>query len=135
MKEAVSKIPGVTFRRILDQEGDSATFLAFFLPDAETAGRINRILADNAAGAIYFAKNTWHYYPQWEHLLNGASLSASGWPFKGEGGRRRVIYDPQVLPQSARIMDRLLVYQVPVKLADQRLAEVAAALHKAAAAV
>ena len=135
LKEAVSKLPGVTFRRILDEKGDSATFLAFFLPDSEKALLVNRILAENGGGAIYFANNTWHYYPQWEHLMIGASLSRSGWPFKGEGGRRRVIYDSQVLPQSAGIMDRLLVYQVPVKLADKRLEQLTAALEQAAAAI
>ncbi|MDH4321894.1 MAG: DegT/DnrJ/EryC1/StrS family aminotransferase, partial [Desulfobulbaceae bacterium] len=34
MKAAVEKLPGVTFRTILDEAGDSATFLAFMLPDA-----------------------------------------------------------------------------------------------------
>jgi 8-amino-3,8-dideoxy-alpha-D-manno-octulosonate transaminase len=127
LREAVSQIPGVSFREILDREGDSATFLAFFLPDGEQAARVNRILADNQAGAICFANNTWHYYPQWEHLINGASLCGSGWPFKSE--------DPQALPKSAGIMDRLLVYQVPIKLADERLQELRAALKKAAAAL
>ncbi|MDH3997077.1 MAG: DegT/DnrJ/EryC1/StrS family aminotransferase, partial [Desulfobulbaceae bacterium] len=32
MRDAVSKLPGVTFRTLVDEEGDSATFLAFLLP-------------------------------------------------------------------------------------------------------
>jgi 8-amino-3,8-dideoxy-alpha-D-manno-octulosonate transaminase len=135
LKEAVSQLPGVFFREIPDRQGDSATFLAFFLPEAVKTIQVNKILADNGAGAIYFANNTWHYYPQWEHLINGATLCGSGWPFKSEDGRRRVIYDPQALPKSAGIMDRLLVYQVPIKLADERLRELRAALKKAAAAL
>jgi 8-amino-3,8-dideoxy-alpha-D-manno-octulosonate transaminase len=60
MRESVSKLPGVTFRTLVDEEGDSATFLAFFLPSRETAQAVNQILQDNGAGAIFFADNTWH---------------------------------------------------------------------------
>ena len=132
MKEAVAKLPGVTFRNILDENGDNATFLAFFLPDGEKAKKVNQVLQENGAGAVYFAVNTWHYYPKWEHLLNGSTLCASGWPFADSESRRKVVYDPEGLPKSAAIMDRLLVYQVPVKLSDERLAQITAALEKAA---
>ena len=127
------KLPGVTFRTLVDDDGDSATFLAFLLPTREKAQAVNRVLQANGAGAISFADNTWHYYPKWEHLLNGSTICTSGWPFKESDGRRRVIYDPQNLSQSAEIMNRLLVYQVPVKLTGERLQQIAAAIEKASA--
>lgn len=135
LKEAAGKIPGVTFRDLVDEEGDSATFLAFFLPDPEKAGAVNQVLNENGAGAISFAENTWHYYPKWEHLINSSTLSSRGWPFQDPDGRRRVIYDPDALPSSAAIISRLLVYQIPVKLGEERLSQMTAALEKAAAAV
>lgn len=135
LKEAAGKIPGVTFRNILDEKGDNATFFAFFLPDAEKAKAVNAVLQEEGAGAIYFANNTWHYYPEWEHLLNGSTLAKSGWPFNDGGGKRRVVYDKNALPKSAAIMDRLLVYQVPIKLSEERLSQMVAALEKAASAV
>lgn len=135
LKAAAAEIPGVTFRRLLDEEGDSATFFAFFLPDAGKARAVNAVLRENGAGAIYFADNTWHYYPKWEHLINGATLAHSGWPFARQGNRRKVVYDREALPQSAAVMERLLVYQVPVKISDERLTQMTAALGKAAAAV
>jgi 8-amino-3,8-dideoxy-alpha-D-manno-octulosonate transaminase len=131
LKEAAGWIPGVTFRTILDEEGDSATFLAFMLPDRESAARINRVLRDNGAGAINFGENTWHFYPQWEHLMNGSTLCRGGWPF-GAHGKRRVVYDPDILPQSAEIMNRTLVYQVPIKLGDEQKKTMLGALKKAA---
>ncbi len=133
LKEAIARIPGVTFRTILDEEGDSATFIGFFLTDAERARAVNRVLADNGAGAIAFGANSWHFYPKWEHLLAGATLARSGWPFSGPDGKRRVVYDKDALPVSAALMDRLLVYQVPVLLTDERLAQMGEALSKAAA--
>lgn len=132
LKEAADKIPGVTFRNILDEDGDSATFLAFMLPDREQAGRISRILRDSGAGAINFGENTWHFYPQWEHLLQAKTPSKNGWPFAA-GGKRRVVYDPDGLPQSAGIMGRTLVYPVPIKLGEEQERTMLTALKKAAA--
>jgi 8-amino-3,8-dideoxy-alpha-D-manno-octulosonate transaminase len=76
IKKALKKIKGITFRRLVDEAGDTATFLAFFLPDGEKARAFNAALKENGAGAIYFAENTWHYYPKWEHLLAGSTLAA-----------------------------------------------------------
>ena len=135
MRNSVSKLPGVTFRTLVDDEGDSATFLAFFMPSREKAQAVNRVLQDNGAGAISFADNTWHYYPKWEHIINGSTITESGWPFKDQDGRRRVVYDPENLPGSAEIMDRLLVYQVPIKLPEERLQQIDIAMEKAAAEI
>ncbi len=135
MKDSVCKLPGVTFRTLVDEEGDSATFLAFFLPNLEKARAVNRVLQDNGVGAISFAENTWHYYPKWEHLINGSTICKSGWPFKERDGRQKVVYDPQALPNSAEIMNRLLVYQVPVKLSEERLQQIDAAVKTAAAEI
>ncbi len=132
LKEAAGKIPGVSFREILDEEGDSATFLAFMLPDGERAAQVNQVLKDNGAGAINFGENTWHFYPQWEHLLEAKTPSKNGWPFSAHG-KRRVVYDPEALPQSAGIMSRTLVYQVPIKLGEEQKNTMLAALDKAAA--
>ena len=132
LKDAAGKIPGVTFREILDEEGDSATFLAFMLPDKERAAQVNQVLKDNGAGAINFGDNTWHFYPQWEHLLKEKTPCKNGWPFS-TNGKRRVVYDPDALPQSAGIMGRTLVYQVPIKLGEEQKNTMLEALNKAAA--
>jgi len=132
LKEAAAAIPGVTFRRILDEDGDSATFLAFMLPDRDQAARVNRVLRDNGAGAINFGENSWHFYPQWEHLIQAKTPCRNGWPFHSHG-KRRVVYDPVALPQSAAIMTRTLVYQVPVKLGEKQKTSILDALKKAAA--
>ena len=132
LKEAASKIAGVSFRYILDEAGDSATFLAFMLPDKEQAAKVNQVLRDNKAGAINFGENTWHFYPSWEHLLGGKTLAHNGWPFEAHG-KRRFIYDPEALPASCELMNRTLVYQVPVNLSDTQRETMLAALAKAAA--
>ncbi|MEN8189977.1 MAG: DegT/DnrJ/EryC1/StrS family aminotransferase [Thermodesulfobacteriota bacterium] len=132
LKEAASAIPGVGFRTLVDEAGDSATFFAFFLQDGEHCKRVNSVLAENNSGAINFGDNTWHFYPKWEHLLEGSTVARSGWPFNEPGGRRRVIYDSDQLPVSAELMSRTLVYPVPIKMGEERLAEMCDALAKAA---
>jgi 8-amino-3,8-dideoxy-alpha-D-manno-octulosonate transaminase len=134
LKTAAAKIPGVTFRQELDEAGENATFLAFFLPTKDKALAVSEILKVAGCGAIYFAGNTWHYYPKWEHLLGAKTLTASGWPFMSHD-KRRVVYDPAVLPKSAAIIDRLLVFQVPIKMTEERLTQICSSLEKAASAV
>ncbi|OQX20399.1 MAG: aminotransferase [Desulfobulbaceae bacterium A2] len=131
LMQAAAAIPGVTFRTILDPAGDSATFLAFLLPDAERAQAVNQVLRAQGAGAINFGENTWHYYPRWEHLMAGSTLAQDGWPFSAHG-KRRVIYDPTALPQSAGILTRTLVYQIPLRLSEERAGQICDALGKAA---
>lgn len=131
LRELVSALPGVSFRTVLDHDGDNASFLAFFLPDGARARQTNELLGKNGAGAVCFADNTWHYYPKWEHLLAGSTLAAGGWPFSDVDGRRRVYYDPAALPKSADIMERLLVYPVPVNLSEERVAQIAGAIKTA----
>ena len=132
MKEAASVIPGVRFRELVDEEGDSATFFTFFLESSEQCQRVNRVLGENGVGAINFGENSWHFYPQWEHLLNGSTLARTGYPFQEGGGRKRVIYDPEGLPQSAELMSRTLVYPVSINMTDERLAQIRDGLAKAA---
>ncbi len=132
LRQAAAEIGGVTFRTLLDAEGDSATFLAFMLPDREQAAAVNAILREEGVGAINFGENTWHFYPRWEHLGGGRTLCRSGWPFQAHG-KRRVIYDPDGLPASAELMNRTLVYQVPVRMDEAWRDKVVGALARAAA--
>ncbi len=131
LKEAASSIPGVTFRELIDEQGDTATHLAFLLQDSEHCRKVNEVLRAEGCGAINFAENTWHYYPQWEHLLNGRTLAASGWPFCQADGKRRFVYDSENLPGSAGIMNRTLVFPVSVKMSEERLACMCSGLRKA----
>jgi 8-amino-3,8-dideoxy-alpha-D-manno-octulosonate transaminase len=131
LKEAAAGIPGVVFRELVDEQGDSATFLTFTLQDREHCHRVNESLRKNGQGAINFAENTWHFYPKWEHLIGGKTLTKSGYPFAEPGGKRRIVYDPFVLPQSSALLERTLVYPVSIKMSDEKLADMCRALKNA----
>jgi len=132
LRGAASAIPGVQFRTLVDEEGDTATFFAFIMESSEHCRQVNTVLAEEGVGAINFSENSWHFYPSWEHLLNGSTLTSSGYPFAEPGGKRRVIYDPDVLPQSADILSRTLVYPVSIKMSKEQLSKICKALQKAA---
>ena len=130
-REAVRVLPDVSFREILDHDGDSATFLTFFLPDRERCDQVSEVLREQGAAAVRWSENGWHYYPNWEHLLEGKTFCHGGWPFTAHG-KRRVVYDPQALPVSADLMERALTYQVPILLSEEQKSRVLEALQQAA---
>lgn len=132
LKEAIAAIPGVTFRELVDPQGDSATHLAFILQDREQCQRVNGSLKKDGLGAINFSENTWHYFPQWEHLLGAKSVTRSGYPFNEPTGKKRIVYDPKALPQSAALLERTLVYPISIKMSEEKLQQMCRALHNAA---
>ncbi|QTA80890.1 L-glutamine:2-deoxy-scyllo-inosose aminotransferase [Desulfonema limicola] len=76
VKEALSQCPGISFRKIPDESGDSATFLSFFLDDESRTREAAKELAKAGVdGCFYWYDNNWHYIRQWHHLkqLKGAA--------------------------------------------------------------
>jgi 8-amino-3,8-dideoxy-alpha-D-manno-octulosonate transaminase len=68
-KEALSGIQEVAFRRMPDPEGDSATFVSFFMPNEELARSAAQALKGNGAeGVFHWYDNNWHYVRNWMHF-------------------------------------------------------------------
>jgi 8-amino-3,8-dideoxy-alpha-D-manno-octulosonate transaminase len=132
LRDAASAIPGVKFRKLMDEAGDTATFFAFILESSEQCQKVSKVLADEGVAAINFSENTWHFYPSWEHLHKGSAVAASGYPFSEAGGKRRIVYDPDVLPKSADLMARTLIYPIAIKMDETQLQKICKALEKAA---
>ncbi len=134
LKSFLAKYPEITFRRLPDPAGDSATFLGFFLPDADKAAAFNEALTENKAGAVYWFKNTWHYYRKWEHLLEKKTPLRSGWPFSRPGGGQ-LDYQPQALPKSDAILSRMLMWQIGINMTEDDFSRFEKAIDAAAAKV
>jgi len=77
LKSILSTIPEVTFRKIHDEDGDSCTFLSWFLPDAKTTSAVVAELRSQniLAGNFYWFENNWHYIRKWDHLTNNGFLN------------------------------------------------------------
>src|SRR5436190_5836075 len=78
LKNILSAIPEISFRKIPDPAGDSCTFLSWFLPTEEiTRAVVNELKVQGAlAGNFYWYDNNWHYIRKWDHLKNYVSLHA-----------------------------------------------------------
>ncbi|MBU0969101.1 MAG: DegT/DnrJ/EryC1/StrS family aminotransferase [Proteobacteria bacterium] len=68
LKDAMTNLPGVSFRYLPDPFGDSASFLSFFLPTQERTRQVAANLAANGVPSPYWYDNNWHYYKRWHHL-------------------------------------------------------------------
>ncbi len=75
LKEALSAIPEVTFRRVPDPEGDSCGFLNFFMPTAELSNKVVEAFATFGIDAYWnYYNNNWHYIRKWDHFKEMKSL-------------------------------------------------------------
>ncbi|MEI9912545.1 MAG: DegT/DnrJ/EryC1/StrS family aminotransferase [Bacteroidota bacterium] len=78
LKNILSQVPEVSFRKIPDPDGDSCTFLSWFLPTEEiTHAVVNELKAQGILGGnFYWYDNNWHYIRKWDHLKNRVTLHA-----------------------------------------------------------
>lgn len=74
-KDALATIPEVSFRRLPDEAGDSATFLGFFLPEENQARAAAAAMKAAGLAAFYWFDNNWHYIRNWEHFKQSATLN------------------------------------------------------------
>ncbi|MBO0323052.1 DegT/DnrJ/EryC1/StrS family aminotransferase [Muricauda sp. CAU 1633] len=75
LREALSSIPEVTFRKVPEGGEENYSFLSFFLPSGEIAQKVHQALGANGVDAcFYWYNNNWHYYRKWEHLTHLKSL-------------------------------------------------------------
>ncbi|HEU4902863.1 MAG TPA: DegT/DnrJ/EryC1/StrS family aminotransferase, partial [Flavisolibacter sp.] len=68
LKGFLSSVPQVSFRQLPDVEGDSCTFLSWFLPTEElTRGVVAELKAQGILGGnFYWYDNNWHYIRKWD---------------------------------------------------------------------
>lgn len=75
LREAISTIEGVRFRRVPESGVENYSFLNFFLPTQELAEKAQKALTEAGIdGSFYWFKNNWHYINGWEHLRDLKSL-------------------------------------------------------------
>lgn len=78
LKSYLAQVPGLKFREVPDEAGDSCSFLSWSLPDAaQTQAAIGGLKTDGLmAGSFYWYDNNWHYVRKWQHLHQAIALYA-----------------------------------------------------------
>jgi 8-amino-3,8-dideoxy-alpha-D-manno-octulosonate transaminase len=76
LRQILSHVSDITFREIPDPDGDSCTFLSWFLPTTElTEAVVNEFKTQGIMGGnFYWYDHNWHSIRKWDHLKNNTSL-------------------------------------------------------------
>jgi 8-amino-3,8-dideoxy-alpha-D-manno-octulosonate transaminase len=118
IKDALAQFSEITFRKILDEKGDSATFLSFFLPEESRARKIAGDLGQAGVDAcFYWYDNNWHYIRQWDHLKK--LKSAAKLPLKLLEDCPD--YEKIELPRSDSIMSRTISMLIKPSWTEEEL--------------
>ena len=75
LREALSTIPELVFRRVPETGIENYSFLSFFLPNKELALKGQKALMEAGIDScFYWFNNNWHYHTKWDHLKNVTTL-------------------------------------------------------------
>jgi 8-amino-3,8-dideoxy-alpha-D-manno-octulosonate transaminase len=132
IKDTLAEVSGVKFRKLPDPEGDSATFLAFNLPEEAQALKFQKLLAAQGVDTVCYKNNLWHYVPNWEHFLARSTAISKKYPFTDPSYKGKIEYSRASIPYAEDILGRTLVIQIMVKMGQEKLDSIRQAIEKAA---
>jgi 8-amino-3,8-dideoxy-alpha-D-manno-octulosonate transaminase len=113
-------VEGVTFRVIPDKDGDTGSFLSFFLPTEDMTRQAVAALAEAGLGGhFYWYEHNWHYINKWGHLKNGAWMHRVS-----EEQKKQVLhYANQPFPVSEAIMSRCISSSISLLWDEEQATE------------
>ena len=118
----LSATEGISFAKIADPEGDSATFLNMFLPDTATAAAV--VAEMNLAavtGFNYWYTNMYHFINQWDHIKG--LKTASKLPVEILGKPQD--YNNLTIPKSQEVIGRLISFGIRCTWTEEEIANLA----------
>ncbi len=122
LTEILSQTEGISFSHLSDPDGDSATFLNFFLPDTETAKRtVDELNKAGIGGFNYWFLNMYHFINQWDHLKT--MQTASKLPAQVFGMSQD--YTTLELPKSQEVIGRLISFGIRCTWTDEEVVTLA----------
>jgi 8-amino-3,8-dideoxy-alpha-D-manno-octulosonate transaminase len=132
IKRLLAGTPGLSFRRLHDEAGDSGSAIIFTLPDAESAASAARAAAGNGVPLMRLADYGMHVYYNIPQLVNKVPLSQAGNPWSLPRNRRsRHSYARGACPASDALFARSLILGVPSGLTAGQAAWAARLIRKA----
>lgn len=119
LKGILSQVPEVSFRVIPDPEGDSCTFLSWFLPTEEiTKAFVEEMKVQGIlAGNFYWFNNNWHYISKWDHLKNATFLNSQS---KELTAKLKEAVDKS-FPESDLIMSRCISTAISLAWSEEQI--------------
>ena len=109
LMELLSAVEGISFTRLPDPEGDTATFLNLLLPDSEVAKAfVEELNKAGIGGFNYWYTNMYHFINQWDHLKEMRTAA----PLTVEVLGAPQNYATMDLPESQLVVSRLVSFGI-----------------------
>ena len=111
VKSILREVPELSFRTLVDPEGDLATHLVVVLPTKEIAEAVAK-----EVGSITLGTSGWHVYNHMDHVLSRRTVTGKGCPFDcGHTDHALGDYHPGMLPQTDGLVDRAISVGIGVR--------------------
>ncbi len=122
LKEKLSVVKEIAFRPVPDVDGDSGTFLNFFLPTTELAGKVMaEFNKSGVAGCNYWFTNMYHFINQWDHVKELKSSAPLAIHHLGAPQD----YKNLQLPKSQEVVGRLISLGIRATWTKEQMDELA----------
>ena len=120
LQNHLSKTKGITFSKLGDEQGDSATFLNLLLPNKDIARRVvdemNKI---GLGGFNYWYTNMYHFINQWDHIKNLNTAAKLAIEVLGPPQD----YNNLNLPKSQEVVGRLISFGIRCTWTEEQMIE------------
>lgn len=116
--QILSTIPELSFAKLSDPEGDSATFLNLLLPDTAAAmAMVAALHEDGIGGFNYWYTNMYHFVNQWDHIQEMRTAATVA----AELNTDRQDYANLDLPISQDVVGRLISFGIRCTWTEQEV--------------
>ncbi len=129
LQKELSKVEGISFSKLGDDNGDSGTFLNILMPDTETAKRtVDEFNKAGVAGFNYWFTNMYHFINQWEHIKGLKTASKLAIQVLGAPQD----YNNLHLPKTQETVGRLISFGIRCTWTDDELKTLATKISECA---
>ena len=134
IKDAIDPVPGMTFRRVPDEAGDTCIALVFFLKDAATTKDAMLAMQEEGvpAGGIYDQKvRDWHIFTYWEHILERKHVAPDGLPWSAVPADELPRYSKDMCPKTLDLLSRAIMVDIDWHYTSEDCQRIAEGINRA----
>ncbi|MBC7693906.1 MAG: DegT/DnrJ/EryC1/StrS family aminotransferase [Burkholderiales bacterium] len=129
LQKELSKVAGISFSKLGDDNGDSGTFLNILMPDTETAKRtVDEFNKAGVGGFNYWYTNMYHFINQWEHIKGLKTASKLAIQVLGAPQD----YNNLNIPKTQEIVGRLISFGIRCTWTEEEMSALAEKISAAA---
>ena len=133
IKDAIERFPGLGFRRLADEAGDTGICLVLIMQEPGLARKaLEALKAEGvpAGGVCDGTVRDWHVYYHWEHILEKKPVAADGLPWSAVCATEQPKYSPDMCPRARDLLSRSIHIEVNADYSEEDCAAMAKGINK-----